>query len=295
MSESRVVVVTGANGLVGARVCAALADRGVDIRAVVRRGGTAPGVPGLRERVGDFSDPAFAADVLGGADAVVTTVHPMAGDLESQRRIGVEGTTAFVRAAVAAGVPTHVHISTAAVYDRTPGMGDVDESSPLVDDDAGPYPVTKRDLDAALAGIDGITRVLLRPPAILGPGETSVWNTLRPAAMREHEHARRAVPDQTFPWVHVDDLAAFAADLATGRVVRGPTAGACTAVNVAGGRATLRDYVGTVTGALGVEPSWDDAPAWTGQIRTDRAQAWGFTPSVDLAHALAELGAGLRA
>ena len=38
---SAVVVVTGANGLVGARVCAAVAERGGTVRAVVRRAGTA--------------------------------------------------------------------------------------------------------------------------------------------------------------------------------------------------------------------------------------------------------------
>lgn len=295
MSESDVVVVTGANGLVGSRVCVALGERGAEVRAVVRKAGAAPAVPGLHEWVGDFTDPAFAAEVLAEASAVVTTVHPMAGDVQAQRQVGVEGTTAFVRAAVQAAVAMHVHLSTAAVYDRAPEMGDVDESSPLVGDDAGPYPVTKRDLDAALADITGITRVLVRPPAILGPGETSVWNTRRPEAMREYEHARHAVPDQTFAWVHVDDLATFVADLASGRIADGPVAGGCTAVNVAGGPATLRDYVGTVTGALGVEPIWDDAPAWTGQIRTDRAHAWGWTPSVDLARALAELEAGLDA
>ncbi len=52
-----VVVVTGANGLVGARICAALAGRGVTVRAVVRRPGTAPVLPGVEERAGDFPDP----------------------------------------------------------------------------------------------------------------------------------------------------------------------------------------------------------------------------------------------
>jgi nucleoside-diphosphate-sugar epimerase len=294
MGEPAVIVVTGANGLVGARVCAALADRGAVIRAVVRRAGSAPTGPEIHERVGDFADPAFAAEVLAGADGVVTTVHPMAGDLDTQRRIGVAGTTRFVAAAADAGVSTHVHISTAAVYDRSPGMGDVDESSPLVGDDGGPYAVTKRDLDAALADIDGITRVIVRPPAVLGPGETSVWNTLRPGAIRDYEHARHAIPDQTFSWVHVEDLAAFAADLSTSRVTGGPAAGACTAVNVAGGPATLRDYVGTVADAVGVAPIWDDDAAWTGHIRTDLARSWGWTPAVDLGRALRELAAGLR-
>jgi 2-alkyl-3-oxoalkanoate reductase len=228
-------------------------------------------------------------------------VHPMGSDLQTQHRIGVEGTPVLARAAAAAGVERLVHLSTAGVYDRSPGVGDVDESSPLVADDAGDYPTTKRDTDAALAGVDGITRVLLRPPAILGSGESSVWNALRPAAIRDDERARHAVPQQTFAWVHVDDLATLAADIASGRVATsadpetGPVAGACTVVNVAAGAATVRDYHGTVTGALGVEPIWDDAPAWTGRILADRAHRWGWKPTVNLTQALAEIDRELRA
>lgn len=295
-----VVVVTGANGLVGSRICAALRDRGATVRAVVRRAGTAPALPGVDEWVGDFADPDFAASVVAGAQALVTTVHPMGEDAATQRRVGLDGTMVIARAARAAGVDRMVHISTAAVYDRRPGRGDVDEDGDLVPDDAGDYAVIKRDVDAALAEIDQMTRVLLRPPAILGAGSSSVWNSLRPAQMRAEESARRAVPEQTFAWVHVDDLAALAADVATGVPPSsedpdsGPVAGGCTALNVASGRATQRDYYGAVTSALGVEPVWDeDAPAWTGQILADRARRWGWTSTVDLDHALAEIEAGL--
>ena len=272
-----IVVVTGANGLVGSRLCAALAERGTSVRAVVRRTGAAPAVPGVTEQVGDFTDTGFAASVLAGADAAVTTVHPMGSDGQVQRRIGVDGTTSFARAAAAAGVERLLHVSTAAVYDRSPGVGDVDESSRLVGDDAGDYPVTKRDADLAVASVDGLTRVLLRPPAILGTGESSIWNAVRPATIRDDEAARHAVPDQSFAWVHVDDLVAFAADVATARVTAstdpatGPVAGACTPVNVAAGPATVRDYYETVTRAVGVTPVWDDAAAWTGRVLADRA------------------------
>lgn len=299
--NSPVVVVTGANGFVGARTCAALAERGATVRAVVRRAGAAPAIDGVEERVGDFGDPEFAAEVVAGASAVVTTVHPMGTDRETQHRVGVEGTPVIARAARDTGVDRLVHMSTAAVYDRSPGIGDVDESAELVGDDAGDYPVTKRDTDAALAEVDGITRVLVRPPAILGPGETSIWNTLRPNGIAEDESARRTVPDKSFAWVHVDDLADLLADLATGRVAaaddpgRGPVDGGCTAVNAAGGPATQRDYLGTVTEALGIEPAWQNEPAWTGQIVADRARRWGWTPQVTLAQALDELRRGLEA
>ena len=300
-AQPPVVVVTGANGFVGSRTCTALAERGLTVRAVVRRPGTAPALNGVEEWVGEFGDPDLAAAAVDGATAVVTTVHPMGSDYEAQHRVGVEGTSVLARAARDAGVSRLVHISTAAVYDRSPGVGDVDEASALVTDDANAYARTKRDADAALAEVDGLTRVLLRPPAILGAGESSIWNTLRPADIRDDETARPANPKQSFAWVHVDDLAALAADVASGRVATsthpetGPIEGECTAVNVAAGPATARDYYETVTGALGVEPVWSDGPAWTGRILAGRAHGWGWTPTVDLQQALAEIDQGLRA
>ena len=300
LPSTPVVVVTGANGLVGSHTVTALAQRGATVRAVVRRAGTAPSAEGVTEHVGDFADPAFADEVVAGADSVVTTVHPMGDDEAGQRRTGLDGTVTLGEAAVAAGVHRLVHVSTAAVYDRAPGEGDVDEASTLVGDDGGTYAVVKREVDAALERLSGTTRVLVRPPAILGPGGTSVWNSLRPAAIRDSAEQRHAIPEQSFAWVHVDDLAALLADLATGAIAEaddpaaGPVADGCTAVNVAGGPATQRDYLGTVCEALGVEPVWEDGAAWTGRIRNDRAQRWGWRQQVSLDDALAELASGLR-
>jgi nucleoside-diphosphate-sugar epimerase len=292
-----VVVVTGANGLVGNAVVRALVERSAQVRAVVRRAGSAPALDGVTEHVGDFADEGLARAVTRGADAVVTTVHPMGSSREVQHRVGVEGTPVLARAARDAGVARLVHVSTAGVYDRSAGVGDVAEDGALLPEGSGAYADTKNAADAALADVGGLTTVLLRPPAILGGGETSVWNTLRPRAMLEGEH--RGNPSQTFAWVHVDDLADFIADVATGAVAtaddpdRGPVAGATTPVIVTGEPATWRDYLGTVTDALGVAPEWTDEPVWTGRLLTDRARAWGWVPRVGLAQAMDELRQGL--
>lgn len=293
------VVVTGANGFVGSFVCRALAVHQVEVRALVRRSGTAPTGPGITEHVGEFDDAGVAAAVVDDAAAVVTTVAPMGSDQQTQHEVSVVGTHRLATAARDAGVQRLVHVSTAAVYDRSPDVGDVDESATLVDDDAGAYPVTKRDADRALAEVDGITRVLVRPPAILGPGPTSVWNTLRPSAVRDDPQAVTPNPDKTLAWVHVVDLARFLADVAVGAVAAGadpdmgPVTNGVVAVNLAAPGATWRDWLTTVADAVGVEPSWSDEPAWTGQVVTDRARAWGWRPTIDLSTAMAELHAGL--
>ncbi|MGY1668626.1 NAD-dependent epimerase/dehydratase family protein [Geodermatophilus sp. SYSU D00696] len=296
-AASPVVVVTGANGLVGTAVCRALVERSAQVRAVVRRAGSAPALGGVAEHVGDPADESLARAVTRGADAVVTTVHPMGSPREVQHRVGVEGTSVLARAARDAGVARLVHVSTAGVYDRSAGVGDVAEDGRLLPEGSGDYPDTKNAADAALVQVGGLTTVLVRPPAILGAGDTSVWNTLRPQAIRDGD--RRANPAQTWPWVHVEDLAAFVADVATGAVAtsddpeRGPVPGGTTPVIVAGEPATWRDYLGTVTGALGVAPEWTDEPVWTGRLRTDRARRWGWVPRVGLAQALDELRRGL--
>ena len=67
------VVVTGANGLVGAATCAALVERGAHVRAVVRRAGVqdldlaAVACKALHNLLLDAATAGAAAELLGGA------------------------------------------------------------------------------------------------------------------------------------------------------------------------------------------------------------------------------------
>ena len=119
-----VVVVTGANGLVGSRICSALARtrRHRACRRTSRRHAP-PTCPASRRWWATSTTRPRQPTVVRGATAVVTTVHPMGSDRETQTRIAVQGTPVLARAARDAGVTTLVHVSTAAVYDRSPGVG----------------------------------------------------------------------------------------------------------------------------------------------------------------------------
>ncbi len=298
MSTAPLVVVTGANGLVGSHVCTALVERGARVRAVVRRAGAAPELTGVDEVVGEFHDPATAARICEGADAVVQTVHPMRDDDLQTASVGWSARLA--KAARDAGVSRYVHVSTTSVYEREASTGDVDEHSKLVDDDARDYAVTKRDTDEAVRAVDGITRVLVHPTAILGRGEWSVWNMRRPRDIRDDASARRDDPDRSFGWVHVDDLAALIADLATGRIAladdpeRGPVEGEATSVNAIAGNVPYREYLGPVAAAVGVEPEWEERPAFRANLLANRARAWGWEPTVTFEAAMQELLDDLR-
>ncbi|NLW98799.1 MAG: NAD(P)-dependent oxidoreductase [Actinomycetales bacterium] len=293
------VVVTGANGFVGSYVTAALVDRGVSVRAIVRRPRTAPDLPGVEEIVGEFHDRDVADRACSGARAVVNTVHPMQDD-DGPQESAVGWAAALAEAARDAGVPLFVHVSTTSVYERKAGTPDVDEFSPLVDDDANEYAVTKRDTELRLHEVDGITRVLVRPTAILGPGESSVWNTLQPESIRTEESARTDDPERTFGWLHVHDLADLIADIAVGAIPlaqdpeQGPVPGLVTPVNAVTGNVRLREYLAPVCEALGVEPVWETREAFRAQLRADRARAWGWSPKVSFEDAMAELVTGLR-
>jgi hypothetical protein len=236
-----IVVVTGANGLVGSGY-AALTERSAGVRAVVRRPGAAPAVPGVAEQVGDFTDTGCAATVLAGADAAVTTVHPMGSDGEVQRRVGVEGTRP------SPGPPPRPASSASSTSRRPPRttgqLQSVMSTSSRRWSATTPatIPSPSATPTSPVATVDGRTRVRMRPPAI--PRHGRELGLERRAAGRDprREAARHAVPHQAFEWVHVDPLVALAADVATARVAAstdpasGPVADARTPVNVATGR-----------------------------------------------------------
>jgi nucleoside-diphosphate-sugar epimerase len=188
------MLVTGATGKIGSRFVSRLLDAGCDVRVLVRdeeRGAS------LRERgaqvvVGDLLRPDSLARAVAGAAVVVHLAAFFRGATEAEAAaVNADGTLALARAALAAGVPRFVFVSTNLVYG--PGRG-----RPAREDDTPQpqhgYPRSKAAAEQALTELyrtQGLGLRILGLAFVYGAGdphlaEISSWLHAWPAAKRLH-------------------------------------------------------------------------------------------------------------
>jgi nucleoside-diphosphate-sugar epimerase len=168
------LLVTGASGFVGHRVCADAVRGGLEVRGAVRRDDAALRRGVQRVVVREMADPTGWAAALAGVERVIhlaARVHVMreqaTDPLSAFREVNVDGTRALVRAAAAAGVTRFVYVSTVKVH----GEG---RDRPYSSDDplrpADPYGQSKAEAEAVVQSEGApMTRVVVRPPLVYGP------------------------------------------------------------------------------------------------------------------------------
>ena len=169
------VLVTGASGLLGGAVAAAVCDAGHEVTTFQRRPSGVDGVTDLRGTVTDAT--AIAAAVTG-QDAVVHLAAKVSltGDAADFERVNVGGSATVVEAMRMAGVPRMVFVSSPSVAHA---------GSSIVGDDAlaadpgrarGDYARTKALAERATlaADSDGLRVVAVRPHLVWGPGDTQL-------------------------------------------------------------------------------------------------------------------------
>ncbi len=172
MNESEIVLVTGANGFVGASVCRALKSAGYQVRGTVRDAEkTTPADETVV--VGEIDNHTDWTAALAGVSAVIHCagrVHVMketaADPLMEFRRVNVEGSRRLAGAMAAAGVKRMVFVSSIGVNGES---GAFDERS--VPHPKKPYAVSKWEAEHVLRDVGakrGVEIVIVRPPLVYG-------------------------------------------------------------------------------------------------------------------------------
>ncbi len=173
------VLVTGATGFVGRRLCERMMADGWQVRGAVRSAEQAAkltaGVEVVQiESIGADTDWSKA---LAGADAVIhlaARVHVMndfvADPLAAFREVNVAGTERLARMAATTGVKRFVYISSVKVNGEGCEKSFTERDIPAPED---PYGVSKWEAEQVLHTVaedTGLEVVILRPPLVYGPG-----------------------------------------------------------------------------------------------------------------------------
>jgi UDP-glucose 4-epimerase len=208
-------LVTGASGLVGRAVSAALVARGDEVVGLVRQAtGFAAGVREWPIGGNDFvgldqqATPLIPCDCVIHLAARVHVMHDRAADpLAAFRATNVQGTLRVAEAVRRAGARRFVFVSS------IKALAENDHGKPLKETDPAapvdPYGISKLEAEQALAEFGrqhGLEIVIVRPPLVYGPGVRANFLQLMSAIARGIPLPLGAI-DARRSLVFVDNLA----------------------------------------------------------------------------------------
>ena len=169
------VVVTGASGFIGSKLMASLREAGVAALGVGRRPLESPDY-----RQVDLSEPFTLTS------RPETVVHAAAlsspwGRRSDYETNNVEATRQVIDYCRRTGWPRLVYLSSSSVYYENADQLDISESTPLPRRPINLYAETKKRAEALVAEYEG-PRLILRPRAVFGPGDSVVFPRIVTAA-----------------------------------------------------------------------------------------------------------------
>jgi nucleoside-diphosphate-sugar epimerase len=197
------VLITGANGFIARALAARLRELGTAVRGVDLVASPADGIV-----AGSTVDPAPWAGQLAGVDAVIHTaaVVSNAASLDAAWEVNVLGTQRVLRAAVAAGVPRFVHISSIAAYGFDFPDG-VTENDP-VRVSGYSYVDTKVNSEHVVLAAEAageIATTIIRPGDVWGPSSRP-WTIIPLEMIRKGQMILPASGSGIFSPIYIDNL-----------------------------------------------------------------------------------------
>lgn len=213
------VLITGAGGRLGRALVRSLVEAGLEVRALVRPGGSAalPAHPAVEVAAADLRTHGALVDLLQGIDAVVHLAAAMSGSDHARFSETIVATERLFDAIDASHVRRVILCSSFSVYDWLSAHGEADEALPLNPRiyESGGYASAKlwqERLAAQHASTHGWQLTILRPGFIYGAGNEIPSGSLGPAFGRLQIVLS---PLRKLPFTHVSNCAdAFRAALA---------------------------------------------------------------------------------
>ncbi len=205
-SRYKRVLVTGANGFIGARLCRRLIESGFTVVAGVRKSAKLGYLDGLNVEFsyGDVTQPETLMTLIQNVDAVIHNAGLVKAKSKSQlHQVNVLGSEALIKACVESGaVKRFIFISSLAAFGPS-------ADAPRNEEDT-PQPVTaygRSKLEAErllLAYADKINLQFARPVGVYGPGDKEVFTFFQSVA----RGIKPAIgnTDRKIQMIYVDDL-----------------------------------------------------------------------------------------
>jgi nucleoside-diphosphate-sugar epimerase len=171
------ILVTGATGFIGAHLACHLADKGHQVRALVRHNSLSLTGSGVELACGEITDPDALRIAVDGVEAIfhLAAQRDVWGTPDSTyHRVNVEGTRYLLNAAAQACVQRVVYCSSVGVA-RYPGNLNADETLPYTQPSSQvAYHRTKAQAEQAVlraARHGTVPGVVVRPVITYGPGD----------------------------------------------------------------------------------------------------------------------------
>jgi nucleoside-diphosphate-sugar epimerase len=229
------LAVTGATGFVGGHLLDAALAAGHEVMALTRR--EQPEREGLTWVMGDLHDRQSLERLVDHAEAVIHVAGVISATSAAAFEEGnVAGTLAMLAAATAGGVQRFVHVSSLAAREPRLSL----------------YGASKERAEALVMG-SGLDWVIVRPPAVYGPGDKETLELFRMARLG----LMLMPPKGRVSLIHVDDLArlllAFAAPEAPTHCLTEPDDGKP-------GGWTHREFARALGDAVGTRPAIVSSP-----------------------------------
>ena len=175
------VLVTGATGFLGHALAVELHKRGHDVLATgrnIQKGRTLES-KGITFEQGELSDSQKMEELCHGQDWVFHSgaLSSVWGSREDFWRCNVQGTRNIVQGALRQKVQRLIHISSPSIYFQFAHQKDIREDTPLPPKFINTYTASKyaAEEEVMLGVKEGLESIILRPRAIYGPGDTSIF------------------------------------------------------------------------------------------------------------------------